>query len=138
MNVVPAGLDEDQTFVFTVTDGGFAKRTPLSDYRTQGRGGLGLKAARLTEDRGGLVAALAVAEQDEVVSIRAAGRVTRSPVADVRATGRDTMGVTFVDVDGDDAVVAISRVVEDDLDAPDSGGDDAAGVGASGDVGEDE
>ena len=138
MNVVPAGLDEDQTFVFTVTDGGFAKRTPLSDYRTQGRGGLGLKAARLTEDRGGLVAALAVAEQDEVVSIRAAGGVTRSPVADVRATGRDTMGVTFVDVDGDDAVVAISRVVEDDLDGPDSGGDDAAGVGASGDVGEDE
>ncbi|MGI9539204.1 MAG: DNA gyrase subunit A, partial [Miltoncostaeaceae bacterium] len=119
MSVVPAGLDEDETFVFTVTDGGFAKRTPLSDYRSQGRGGLGLKAARRTEDRGGLVAALAVAEQDEVVSIRAEGGVTRSPVADVRATGRDTMGVTFVDVGSDDAVVAISRVVEDDLDAPD-------------------
>ncbi len=60
MTVIPSGLDEDDTFVFTVTDGGYAKRTPLSDYRPQGRGGLGLKAARLTQQRGGLVGALAV------------------------------------------------------------------------------
>jgi DNA gyrase subunit A len=137
MTVIPSGLDEDDTFVFTVTDGGYAKRTPLSDYRPQGRGGLGLKAARLTQQRGGLVGALAVSEHDEVLSIRAAGGVTRSPVSDVRATGRDTMGVTFVDVAPDDAVVAITRVVEDDLDATDLSSDDAGEVGQTGGVGED-
>jgi DNA gyrase subunit A len=137
MTVIPSGLDEDDTFVFTVTDGGYAKRTPLSDYRPQGRGGLGLKAARLTQQRGGLVGALAVSEHDEVLSIRAAGWVTRSPVSDVRATGRDTMGVTFVDVAPDDAVVAITRVVEDDLDATDLSSDDAGEVGQTGGVGED-
>jgi DNA gyrase subunit A len=116
MTVLPAGVDEDATYVFTVTDGGFAKRTPLAEYRPQARGGLGLKAARLTEERGGLVGALAVGEADEVLCIRASGSVTRSPVGDVRVTGRDTMGVTFVDVAGADDVVAITRVVEDEVD----------------------
>ncbi|MGA7688020.1 MAG: DNA gyrase subunit A [Jiangellales bacterium] len=136
MNVLPAGLAEHDTFVFTVTDGGFAKRTPVTDYRPQGRGGLGLKAARLTESRGGLVGALVVDEGDEVLSIRAAGGVTRSPVADVRATGRDTMGVTFVDVATDDTVAAITRVVEDDLDDTDPENDDAHAE-IDGEVGED-
>jgi DNA gyrase subunit A len=131
MTVVPEGIDEDETYVFTVTDGGYAKRTPLSDYRPQGRGGLGLKAARLTEERGGLVGALAVGVGDEVLSIRSGGAVTRSPVADVRVTGRDTMGVTFVDVAADDAVVAITRVVDDDV------ADEADAVGPADDAGED-
>jgi DNA gyrase subunit A len=140
MQVLRDDLAEDDTFVFTVTDGGFAKRTPVSDYRPQGRGGLGLKAARLTETRGGLVGAVVVGEPDEVISIRAHGSVTRSPVSGVRATHRDTMGVTFVDVAADDAVVAITRVVDDDLDGADrtrSTSDDAEGVGDSGIVGED-
>lgn len=110
MFVLPAGLAEDDTFLFTVTDGGFAKRTPVADFRRQGRAGLGLKAAQLTEARGGLVGALVVDDSDEVLSIRAAGGVTRSPVAEVPATGRDTMEVAFVDVDGDDAVVAIAAI----------------------------
>jgi DNA gyrase subunit A len=134
MTVLPADLDEESSFVFSVTDGGFAKRTPVADYRPQGRGGLGLNAARLTQARGGLVAALVVGEDDDVLTIRAGGSVTRSPVSGVRATGRDTMGVTFVDVSGDDAVVAISRVVEDDVgngDAADEVGDDAV-VGEDG------
>jgi DNA gyrase subunit A len=138
MTVVPADLDEDETFVFTVTGAGFAKRTALSDYRPQGRGGIGLKAARITRARGALVGALAVGADDEVLSIRAAGGVTRSPVADVRATGRDTMGVTFVDVSEGDAVVAITRVVEDDLDETEPAGGDVDEVGPSDVVGEDD
>ena len=135
-NVVPADLDEDETFVITVTDAGFAKRTPVADYRGQNRAGLGLKAARLTRERGGLVGALAVSEADEVLAIRASGSVTRSPVADVRPTGRDTMGVTFVDVPSEDAVVAIARVVDEDIDTTDDTSD-VADVGTTGDVGED-
>jgi DNA gyrase subunit A len=136
MTVLPAGLDEHASFLFTVTDGGFAKRTPVAEYRPQARGGLGLKAARLTESRGGLVGALVVDESDEVLAIKASGSVTRSPVEGVRPTGRDTMGVTFVDVSSQDAVVAISTVVDDAL-TSDEDVDADGEVGDNGVVGED-
>jgi DNA gyrase subunit A len=106
--------DGTESFVFTVTDGGYAKRSRVEDYRVQGRGGLGIKAMKINEDRGSLVGALVVHEGDEVLTIRANGGVTRSPVRDVPAKGRDTMGVKFVTLGDDDAVVAIARSPEDD------------------------
>jgi DNA gyrase subunit A len=99
-------------YVFTVTDGGFAKRSKISTYRLQGRGGLGIKAMRLHDDRGSLVGAIVVSERDEVLAIRSSGQVTRSTAAGVTVTGRDTMGVKFVDVSGADSVVAIARNAE--------------------------
>jgi DNA gyrase subunit A len=101
-------------YVFTVTDGGFAKRTPMDEYRRQGRGGLGIKAAKISEDRGSLVGALVVEERDEVLAIRSSGGVTRTPVGDVPVTGRDTMGVKFVSLDARDGIVAIARNAEDE------------------------
>ncbi|MGH8824031.1 MAG: DNA gyrase C-terminal beta-propeller domain-containing protein, partial [Jiangellaceae bacterium] len=106
--------DDTESYVFTVTDGGFAKRTAVEDYRVQGRGGLGIKAMKINEDRGSLVGALVVTEADEVLAIRASGGVTRSPVRDVPAKGRDTMGVKYVALGAGDAVVAIARNAEDD------------------------
>jgi hypothetical protein len=70
MNVVRAG-----TFVFTATDGGYAKRTPVDEYRVQGRGGLGIKAAKIVEDRGSLVGALVVESTDEILAITLGGAV---------------------------------------------------------------
>jgi DNA gyrase subunit A len=99
-------------FVFTVTDGGYAKRTAVGEYRRQGRGGLGIKAMRLADGRGSLVGAIVVTEADEVMTIRASGQVTRSAAIDVPAKGRDTMGVRFVNVGDGDAVVAIARNAE--------------------------
>ncbi|TDC45938.1 DNA gyrase subunit A [Jiangella ureilytica] len=111
MSVVRDGTD---SYVFTVTDGGFAKRTVVEEYRVQGRGGLGIKAMKINEDRGSLVGALVVGDGDEVLAIRASGGVTRSPVADVPAKGRDTMGVKYVALGGDDVVVAIAHSAEAD------------------------
>ena len=101
-------------YVFTITDGGFAKRTRISDYRRQSRGGLGIKAMALTnEDRGGLVGAFIVEEGDEILSITQAGQVVRSPVNDqFRPTGRSTMGVKFVTPKTGDAVAVVARSVE--------------------------
>ena len=101
-------------YVFTMTDGGFAKRTRISDYRSQSRGGLGIKAMSLTnEDRGGLVGAFIVEEDDEILSITEKGQVVRSPINDqFRATGRSTMGVKFVTPKGGDAVAVVARSVE--------------------------
>jgi DNA gyrase subunit A len=106
--------------VFTVTDGGYAKRTHVDEYRLQGRGGLGIKAMRLADNRGSLVGGIVVTEADEVMAIRASGQVTRSAVADVPAKGRDTMGVKFVTAGEGDSVVAIARNAEPSSD--DDGG----------------
>ncbi|MGH1564382.1 DNA gyrase subunit A [Mumia sp. DW29H23] len=109
MSVIRSGTDEDQQFVFTATNGGYAKKTPVEQYRLQGRGGLGIKAMKLQDERGSLVGALVVDDEDEIIAIKASGQVTRSRVADVTKTGRDTMGVKFVGVKGDDEVVALAR-----------------------------
>ncbi|MET9019359.1 DNA gyrase subunit A [Actinopolymorpha sp. NPDC004070] len=113
MAVIRAGEEEGQ-YVFTVTDGGYAKRTAVSEYRRQGRGGLGIKAMRISDARGSLVGAIVVSNGDRVLSVKASGQVTRSPVADVAAKGRDTMGVIFAGVREGDSVVAIARNTEDD------------------------
>ena len=108
MSIIGADMPEDDRYVFTVTDGGFAKRTAVSEYRQQGRGGLGIKAMKLNEDRGSLVGGLVVQESDEVIAIKVSGQITRSAVAEVAAKGRDTMGVKFVGVADDDAVSVIA------------------------------
>jgi DNA gyrase subunit A len=108
MSVIRAGGADDDRFVFTVTDGGFAKRTHVFEYRPQGRGGLGMKAMKLNEDRGSLVGGLVVTDNDEVIAIKASGQITRSAVAEVPVKGRDTMGVRFVGVGENDSVVVIA------------------------------
>ncbi|KRV47326.1 DNA gyrase subunit A [Wenjunlia vitaminophila] len=107
MNVVRPG-----TFVFTATDGGYAKRTKVDEYRVQGRGGLGIKAAKLVEDRGSLVGALVVEEGDEILAITLSGGVIRTRVNEVRETSRDTMGVQLINLGKRDAVVGIARNAE--------------------------
>ena len=104
--------EEDQLYVFTVTDGGFAKKTKIDAYRQQGRGGLGIKAMQITDARGELVGGLVLKDSDDVISVTAGGQVTRSLVAGVPVKGRDTMGVSFVKFKGDDRVVTIARNAE--------------------------
>jgi DNA gyrase subunit A len=118
MSVIKASDDEDPVarYVFTVTDGGYAKRTKVSEYRRQGRGGSGIKAMRLVDDRGSLVGAMVVNDADEVMAVRASGQVTRSLAVEVPAKGRDTMGVRFVLVGESDSVVAIARNTEREVD----------------------
>jgi DNA gyrase subunit A len=118
MSVVRASSEPDAPtrYVFTVTDGGWAKRTDVVEYRLQGRGGLGIKAMKLADARGSLVGAMVVQASDEVMAIRASGQVTRSVAGDVPAKGRDTMGVRFVTVGASDSVVAIARNTEREVD----------------------
>ena len=96
-------------FVFVVTDGGYAKRTAVEEYRVQGRGGTGIKVAKLNDDRGTLAGGLIVAEDDEVLVVLSSGKVVRSAVAEVPAKGRDTMGVVFARTTEADRILAIAR-----------------------------
>ncbi|WP_314424021.1 DNA gyrase subunit A [uncultured Microbacterium sp.] len=96
-------------FVFVVTDGGYAKRTAIEEYRVQGRGGFGIKVAKLHDDRGTLAGGLMVSEDDEVLVVLSSGKVVRSAVAEVPAKGRDTMGVVFARTTEADRILAIAR-----------------------------
>ncbi|MCA3743800.1 MAG: DNA gyrase subunit A, partial [Cutibacterium sp.] len=108
MSIIHSDMPEDDRFVFTATGGGYAKRTAVSEYRQQGRGGVGIKAMALSEERGSLVGGLVVSEADEIIAIKTSGQITRSAVSEVPAKGRSTMGVKFVSVRGGDAVSIIA------------------------------
>jgi DNA gyrase subunit A len=102
-----------EQYVFTITDGGFAKRTRISQYRLQSRGGLGIKTMKQDDERGNLVGAFIVVEGDEVLAIKQSGQVTRSAIDEnLRPTGRDTKGVKFVGVSQGDGVAVVARSVE--------------------------
>jgi DNA gyrase subunit A len=97
------------SFVVTVTEGGWAKRTSIEEWNAKGRGTQGVRAMRLVEKRGGLAGALICAAQDEIFAIASNGVVIRTRVDEIRAAGRDTMGVSFMKVGDDDQVVAVAR-----------------------------
>ncbi|WP_083602952.1 DNA gyrase subunit A [Bowdeniella nasicola] len=108
---------EDDADLFVVTEGGFAKRTRLSEYRVQGRGGMGIKVANLVEQRGDLVGALVTHGADEVLVIMERGKIVRTKVAEVNLTGRNTQGVTFAKPDKGDRIIAVTLNNEtDDVD----------------------
>jgi DNA gyrase subunit A len=111
--------DVEGAFVFVVTEGGYAKRTSVDQYRAQNRGGLGIKVAKLEEKRGDLVGALIVADDDEVLVVLESGRVVRSAVAEVPAKGRDTMGVVFARFEEGDSILGLARNTERNLDVTD-------------------
>jgi DNA gyrase subunit A len=106
-DVVTPGTD-----LFVVTEGGFAKRTSIDEYRVQGRAGFGIKVANLVEARGDLVGALVTDPDDEVLVIMERGKIVRSAVDEVNLTGRTTQGVTFAKPDKGDRIIAVARNVE--------------------------
>lgn len=125
---------DDDGEVFVVTDGGFAKRTNIAEYRVQGRSGLGIKVANIVEARGDLVGALITHPGDEVMVIMESGKVVRSAVEEVNLTGRNTQGVTFAKPDKGDKVLSIAlnlektEEVEDALDESQNQAKDATVV----------
>ena len=127
--------DDESSFVFTVTDSGYAKRSPVSDYRVQGRGGLGIKVANLPEDRGELVGFKVVQEDDEILVVLQSGKVVRTAVSQVSPTGRDTMGVIFAKPDKKDHILAVAKNANHDLEAAgEEAGDDAEAESSDVDV----
>ncbi|WP_213816808.1 DNA gyrase subunit A [Glaciihabitans sp. dw_435] len=115
--LLDASVVSDSGYVFVVTEGGFAKRTAADQYRVQGRGGLGIKVAKLQEARGDLAGALIVDDEDEVLVVLASGKVVRSAVAEVPAKGRDTMGVVFARFADDDRIIAVAKNSERNLES---------------------
>jgi DNA gyrase subunit A len=110
--------DDDEAALLVVTDGGYGKRTRLSAYSRQGRGGKGvLTFARSAGDRGQLVGALIVGEDDEIFAITSSGVVIRMSVSSLRYLSRATSGVKLVQLDSGTTVAAVAHNGEAAADA---------------------
>jgi len=104
---------DSTTAILTVTEGGYGKRTPVGEYRVQGRGGKGIISVKTTERNGLAVGFLQVRDSDEIMLMAAQGKVLRCKVGDIREIGRNTQGVRILDLDGEeDRVVAVARLAD--------------------------
>jgi DNA gyrase subunit A len=98
--------------ILTVTAHGFGKRTQPEEYRPQKRGGQGLLALRITDRNGPVVAILQVTNEDEVMLITDRGKIIRLPVKGIALIGRITQGVKLIDIEPEERVVSLARLVE--------------------------
>lgn len=100
--------------ILTVTERGFGKRSDLSLYRLQGRGGMGIITTKVTEKTGRVVGALQVTDEDELMMITAEGKIIRVRVREISVMGRATQGVKLFDIDPQDKVGSVARLAEKD------------------------
>ena len=110
--VLAMDVARDDQELLVVTENGFGKRTPVSEYRKTSRGAKGVQTIKFSEKRGGLAAALVVRPHQELLFISQEGMVQRTNVRGIRQTGRAAQGVTLMNVRDDDRVSAVALVVE--------------------------
>jgi len=112
--VVGMAVVDDTATLLTVCENGFGKRTEFAEYRSKGRGGIGVINIKTTERNGKVVGLMTVRDEDDLMMITAQGKVIRTAVSQMRAIGRNTQGVTLINCDEGDRLVAIGRVMEKD------------------------
>jgi DNA gyrase subunit A len=98
--------------LLSVTEHGYGKRTEIDEYRVQSRGGVGVINIATSERNGHVVGVAYVQEGDELLLITQQGMILRMLTNDVRSIGRATQGVRLIDIEGEDRVVSIARLVE--------------------------
>ncbi len=104
-------LGAAEEFILTITDKGMGKRASAYDYRVTGRGGKGLIAHRIP-DEANLAASFPVDESDDVMMVTNGGQLIRCPVNQIRIAGRSTQGVRVLRTNGDEKVVSVERLAE--------------------------
>jgi DNA gyrase subunit A len=112
--VVSAEVAEEKTVILTVTERGLGKRSNIADYPVQSRGGKGVISIKVIEKGGKAVGLLQVRDEDEIVMITSSGKLIRTVAGNISLHGRNTQGVKLMDVEGDDKIVSIGKVVERD------------------------
>ena len=109
----------DKDLMLIATENGYGKRTSVTDFPVQGRGGQGVIAIQASERNGRVVGALQVSEGDEVMLISSAGTLVRTPITEISIMGRNTQGVRLIRLDKDDKLVGLERVEVLQEDEPD-------------------
>ncbi len=116
--VVDMVIVEEKAALFTVCENGYGKRTGLENYRSQSRGGIGLKNIKTTARNGKVVALKAVQGKDDLVMITARGMIIRTGLDQIRSIGRNTQGVRLIKLKPGDKLVAAEKIVAEDADKP--------------------
>ena len=99
--------------LLSVTENGYGKRTPIEEYRVQSRGGVGIINIHASDRNGHVVGVEYIdVEENEVMIITQQGKVLRTQAQDIRPIGRATQGVRLIEIDAEDSVVSIARLVE--------------------------
>lgn len=104
-----------EQFILTVTENGFGKRSSAYEYRTTGRGGVGIDSIIVNSRNGGVVASFPIQPNDQIMLVTDNGKLIRCPVHDIRIAGRRTQGVTIFRIAEEEKVVAISHISGDQL-----------------------
>jgi len=105
---------EDDAALLTVTELGYGKRSRLTEYRTQSRGGKGIMAMRLSEKTGSLVGCARVVDEDEIMLVSSAGKIIRLRVRDIPVQGRATQGVRLFMLSPGEKIVSLAKLAEKD------------------------
>ena len=107
--------EDDTQLVLTACENGYGKCTPIAEYTRHGRNTQGMIAIATTERNGRVIGATLVHPEDSVMLLSESGMIVRTPVKDIRVCGRGSQGVTLMDVRGDDRLIHLVRVAEDDV-----------------------
>ncbi len=115
IGMVVANGDDDPASLLTVCANGYGKRTLLTEYRSQNRGGKGLIDIQTSDRNGPVVAVCKVTEDDEVMLTTSGGIVIRTPLKTTRTIGRNTQGVRLIKLDEGDVVGSLAKLPADEL-----------------------
>jgi DNA gyrase subunit A len=110
MVVVPNGQEPENCMILTACVNGYGKRTPVEEYRLQGRGGSGVINIDASERNGDVVGMTAVCDTDELMLITEKGIMMRTKISEIRSTGRNAQGVRLMKLDEGDKLVAIAKI----------------------------
>jgi len=114
-------INDAESEILVVSEGGYGKRSSIEDYRITNRGGKGVKTINITEKTGNLVAIKNVTDADDLMIINKSGIAIRMAVEDLRVMGRATQGVRLIKVKEGDAIAAVAKVMHDEDDVDENG-----------------
>jgi DNA gyrase subunit A len=110
--VVSMAVVEEEGNLLTITENGYGKRSPISEYRKTHRGSKGVRTIITNERNGKVIYVKEVEEEDEIIITSKEGMIVRVPVKDIRIQGRNTMGVRIMRLNEGDKVVSVAKIVE--------------------------
>ena len=114
--LVAMDLIKEENDLLVITENGYGKRTPITEYRAQSRGGKGIKTYNVKKRTGNIIGAKVVSINDEVMLISVSGTIIRLKVSDISQMGRSTQGVTLMKISENDRVVSIAKVAAEEDD----------------------
>jgi DNA gyrase subunit A len=118
--------------ILTVTEKGYGKRTPLDEYRVQGRGGSGVMTMRITDKNGPVMAVRQVVDEDDLIIASNQGKVMRTRIAEISEVGRVAQGVKLINLEDGESVAAVAKIVEKDEESSEPSSPTAPPTGPTG------